>query len=99
MAAIHISWEDHHADVRQVSCVRNRSGNRWARAGRRPDQGYPRGVFCDSREGFFLLDVDSGEELLNLLGGGILDYANVETHPVMSFEKLGEFFKKDAAQA
>ena len=57
------------------------------------------GVFCDGREGFFLLDVDSGEELLNLLGGGILDYANVETHPVMSFEKLGEFFEKDAAQA
>ena len=56
------------------------------------------GVFCDSREGFFLLDVDSGEELLNLLGGGILDYANVETHPVRSFENLGEFFEKESAQ-
>ncbi len=26
-------------------------------------------------------------------------YANVETHPVMSFEKLGEFFEKEAAEA
>ena len=57
------------------------------------------GVFCDGREGFFILDINSGEELQNLLGGGILDYAHVESHPIMSFEKLGEFFEREARQS
>jgi hypothetical protein len=57
------------------------------------------GVFCDSREGFFIVDVNSGEELQNLLGGGILDYARVESHPIMSFEKLAEFFEREARQS
>jgi hypothetical protein len=55
------------------------------------------GIFADARAGFFFLDVASAEELFELLGSGVLDHCHVETHPVISFEKLAEFFKKDAS--
>ena len=54
------------------------------------------GVFVGVRGGFFVLDVDSSDELFEMLVP-IVDYIRIETHPLTSFEKLGEFFEKDAA--
>ncbi len=54
-------------------------------------------VFSDARGGFALLDLDSSEELFDLLGAPILDHFHVETHPVISVETLAEYFERDAA--
>ena len=54
------------------------------------------GVFADARGGFFVLDVDSSDELFEMFFP-IVDYIRIETHPLTSVEKLGELFEKDAA--
>lgn len=53
------------------------------------------GVFVGARGGFFVLDVDSSDELFEMLVP-IVDYVRYETYPLTSFEKLGEFFENDA---
>jgi muconolactone delta-isomerase len=53
------------------------------------------GVFVGARGGFFVFDVDSSDELFEMLVP-IVDYVRMETHPLTSVEKLGEFFEKDA---
>ncbi len=52
------------------------------------------GMFGDTRGGFLVLDIDKPSDLYELLGGAILDNCHIESHPVLSFEELGEFFKK-----
>ncbi len=55
------------------------------------------GMFGDKRGGFLVLDIDKSSDLYELLGGAILDSCHVESHPVLSFEELGEFFEKHPA--
>jgi hypothetical protein len=52
------------------------------------------GMFGDQRGGFMVVDLDKPSDFHELLGGAILDNCHVESHPVLSFEELGEFFKK-----
>ena len=54
------------------------------------------GAFADERAGFFVLDVASSDELFEMFAP-VVDYVRIETHPVSSVEKVGEFFEKDAA--
>jgi len=54
------------------------------------------GVFVDDRAGFVLVNADSADELFDMLSG-LLDVAKLEVHPLMSFEKLGQFFQQQAA--
>ena len=56
------------------------------------------GVFADSRGGFFVLEVDSSEEVFDLFAP-ILDYIRIETHPLTTVEKLQEFLERDATAA
>jgi len=51
------------------------------------------GMFGDKRGGFLVLDIDKSSDLYELLGRAILDNCHVESHPVLSFEELAEFFK------
>ncbi len=55
------------------------------------------GLLCGKRGGFFIVEVDAPEELLELLGPEI--YANFETdvQPVAPLEKIGELFQQWAA--
>ncbi len=53
------------------------------------------GIFADGRAGFFLLDVETSEEVLELLGSGFLDHCRVESHPLVPFEKLAAFFSRE----
>ena len=53
-------------------------------------------IFSDARGGFALLDVDSSEELFDLLGAPIIDHFHIETHPVIPVEKLAEYFERGA---
>jgi hypothetical protein len=53
------------------------------------------GVFADARGSFLVLDVDSSEELFDLLAP-IVDYIRIETHPLTTVEKVQEFFERDA---
>ena len=53
------------------------------------------GVFADARAAFFVLEVDSAEELFDMFAP-VVDYFRIETHPLTTAEKLGEFFERDA---
>ena len=52
------------------------------------------GQFADSRGHFFLIDVEN-EEMLQLLNRGLLDSCYIESHPVVSFKDLFDFFEKN----
>lgn len=52
------------------------------------------GIFADGRGGVFIMDIESEEELMGLLGGEILDVARVETHPLMTVEALMKYFEE-----
>ncbi len=52
------------------------------------------GIFVDKRGGFFVLEVESAEELMDLLNPTMVDNFHITTHPLMSVEKLGELFQK-----
>jgi uncharacterized protein YciI len=54
------------------------------------------GVFADARGGFFVLEVDSSEEVFDLFAP-VLDYIRIETHPLTTVEKLAEFLERDTA--
>jgi hypothetical protein len=52
------------------------------------------GILCGKRGGFFIVDIDAPEELLEVLGPEI--YANFKTdvQPVASLERIGELFQQ-----
>ena len=52
------------------------------------------GIFCDARGGYLVLDVQDSAEVLDLLGSGIVDHFHITTHPLVSLEQIGEFFRK-----
>jgi hypothetical protein len=54
------------------------------------------GVFVDDRAGFALVNFDSAEELFELVSG-LKDVTKLEVHPLISFERLGQFFQQQAA--
>ncbi len=56
------------------------------------------GMFADSRGAFFVLEVDSSEELFEMLAP-LTDFARIETHPMVSPQKVMEFFERDATAA
>jgi len=51
------------------------------------------GIFPGKRGGYFVLNVDSAEELMELIGNGH-EIFNVTWNPVVSPETLGEFFQQ-----
>jgi hypothetical protein len=54
------------------------------------------GVFVDDRAGFAIMNADSAEELFELTAG-LQDVAKLEIHPLIGFERLGQFFQEQAA--
>jgi hypothetical protein len=56
------------------------------------------GLLCGRRAGFFIVEVDAPQELLELFGPEI--YANFETdvQPVAPMERIGELFQQWAAE-
>jgi hypothetical protein len=53
------------------------------------------GQFADSRGHFFLIDVENEKEMLKLLNRGLLDSCYIESHPIVSFKDLFDFFEKN----
>ena len=54
------------------------------------------GLFAHARAAFFVLDVASSEELFEMLAP-LTDFVRIETHPLVSAEKVMEYFERDAA--
>ena len=52
------------------------------------------GMFGDARGGFLVFDLEGPSDLYELLGNAIFDNCRIESHPIVSFKELGEFFKK-----
>ena len=51
------------------------------------------GGFDDARGLYMILDgVNSADEILEILGPEILDNGYVESHPIVSVERMGELF-------
>ncbi len=77
-------------DPTDISRLRSKVGEKvqaWQQAGKLETGG----VFAGNRKGFAVLNVVSEDEAFELLGD-IADFAVIETHPLVSFETLGEFF-------
>ena len=53
------------------------------------------GQFADSRGHFFLIDVENEKEMLQLLNRGLLDSCYIESHPIVSFKDLFDFFENN----
>ena len=51
------------------------------------------GVLLEKRGAYFVFDVDSEEELFNLITP-MQDYSNIEMHPIVSFEVMEKFFRE-----
>lgn len=56
------------------------------------------GFFADARGMYLILEVDSADEIVEILGPEILDNAYVESHPIASAERMGELFAQWAQQ-
>jgi hypothetical protein len=55
------------------------------------------GVFVDDRGGFAVVNVESAEELFELLTG-LHDLMTIETHPLISYERVGQYFEQQQQQ-
>ena len=56
------------------------------------------GIFSDTRGGFFLVDIDTPEELFELFGPEVYANFELEAHPVTSMEKIGELLQRWATE-
>lgn len=90
-----VTWEVFHSIIPDAESATLRQ-RVWAAIGRIQKSGKMKagGLLAGQRGGFFILDVNAAEEVLELLGGEILDSCTVDSHLLMSFEKLGEYFAK-----
>ena len=50
------------------------------------------GIYADDRGAYFILDVNTSEELFELVGP-VVDAMHLKTHPCISVEALGKFFE------
>lgn len=55
------------------------------------------GIFADNFGCFFLLDINSTDELSKLLGPSVLYDMHLEIHPIMPLDKLPESMEKNWA--
>ena len=51
------------------------------------------GVYADERGGFFIIDVDTPEELVGLVAP-ILDVVGITSHPIVSLDTLQKLFQE-----
>ncbi len=51
------------------------------------------GLYADERGGFFILDVDTPEELLRLIAP-IIDFIAITSHPIVSIDTLQKLFQE-----
>jgi hypothetical protein len=51
------------------------------------------GAFKDAKGGFFVVDIDSVDNLDNFTGSTVLKNMYVEAHPITPFDKIGDLFK------
>lgn len=51
-------------------------------------------VAGDARMPMFILNVNSGAEALDLLGGAFVDHFKIESHPILTLEELSKFFQE-----
>jgi muconolactone delta-isomerase len=52
------------------------------------------GILGGRRMAFLLLELDSTDEILELLGSELIDNMQCNVYPVVSFERIGQFFKE-----
>jgi hypothetical protein len=55
------------------------------------------GILGGRRMAYMLLEVESTAEIMDLLGGEIIDNMQTDLYPILSFAELGAFFAKEAA--
>jgi hypothetical protein len=51
------------------------------------------GLYADERGGFFIIDVDTPEELLRLIAP-IIDFIEITSHPIVSIDTLQKLFQE-----
>ena len=56
------------------------------------------GVLSGKRGGFFLVDIDSPEEIYELFGADMFANGKIEAHPVTPLDKIGEILQRWATE-
>ncbi len=56
------------------------------------------GILSGKRGGFFLVDIDSPEEIYELMGPEIYANFNLAVHPVTPLDTIGELFQRWATE-
>lgn len=54
------------------------------------------GMIADGRGAVFVINVDTSIELLRLIGPAFLDRCNIESHALLSFDEIEEFFQEQS---
>jgi len=56
------------------------------------------GLLSSKRAGFFIVDIDTPEELYELFGPEVYDTCRVDAQPVTPMDKAGEIFQRWASE-
>ncbi len=57
------------------------------------------GILSGQRAGFFLVDIDSPEEIYELFGPEIFANFKLEVHPITPLDKIGQIFQRWATES
>lgn len=57
------------------------------------------GTLLGTKGGYFILDVPKSAEILGLLGRTFLENFNIEVHPVLTFQEMGEYMQEEYKKA
>lgn len=83
---------DHITGPEEIARMREMIGKKMEQF-RQSDAMLEGGVFMEKRTAYFVLESDSEEELFDLIAP-IQDWAEIEMHPLVSLERVKEFFER-----
>ncbi len=94
----HVSWEVYPTVVLDDDKrVRDAVGPQLQRL-MQSDKVREAGILSGKRAGFFLVDIDSPEEIYELFGPEIIANFKLEAHPVTPLDKIGQILQRWATE-
>ena len=93
----HVTWETYPVVLVDEKRVREAVGPQLQRL-MQSEKVREAGILSGKRAGFFLVDIDSPEEIYELFGPEILANFKLEVHPVTPLDKIGELFQRWASE-
>jgi hypothetical protein len=93
----HLTWETYPVVLDDEKRLREAVGPQLQRL-MQSDKVRQAGILSGKRAGFFLVDIDSPEEIYELFGAEMFANGKLEAHPVTPLDKIGELFQRWATE-